>query len=145
MNLEIIEKKVLSVFEKHHLKLFSITEERLGKDKILTILIDNSEITHEILEPIHMEVLDLINDDLPDDYFLELSTVGLERELRSLEEVQSHISSFIYLESFEYTGNATLDDVVGDILYLKYFIKGQPKKIQIRYTDVKFIRLAVKF
>lgn len=144
MNLEIIEKKVLQVFEKHHLKLYSITEEKMGKDKILTILIDN-ELTHEALEPIHMEVLDLINDDIPDDYYLELSTVGLERELRTLEEVKAYISSYIFLESFEYTGNATLEDVVGDTLYIKYFIKGQPKKLQLPYTNVKFIRLAVKF
>lgn len=144
MNLEIIEKKVLQVFEKHHLKLYSITEEKMGKDKILTILIDN-ELTHEVLEPIHMEVLDLINDDIPDDYYLELSTVGLERELRTLEEVKAYISSYIFLESFEYTGNATLEDVVGDTLYIKYFIKGQPKKLQLPYTNVKFIRLAVKF
>ncbi len=144
MNLEIIEKKVLQVFEKHHLKLYSITEEKMGKDKILTILIDN-ELTHEVLEPIHMEVLDLINNDIPDDYYLELSTVGLERELRTLEEVKAYISSYIFLESFEYTGNATLEDVVGDTLYIKYFIKGQPKKLQLPYTNVKFIRLAVKF
>ena len=116
----------------------------MGKDKILTILIDN-ELTHEALEPIHMEVLDLINDDIPDDYYLELSTVGLERELRTLEEVKAYISSYVFLESFEYTGNATLEDVVGETLYIKYFIKGQPKKLQLPYTNVKFIRLAVKF
>ena len=145
MNLEIIEKKVLQVFEKHHLKLYSITEEKLGKDKISTILIDNDELTHEVLEPIHMEVLDLINDDIPDGYYLELSTVGLERELRSLEEVKTYISAYVYLESFEFTGNATLEDVVGDTLYIKYFVKGQPKKLQLIYTNVKFIRLAVKF
>ena len=75
------------MFEKHQLKLYSITEEKLGPDKILTILIDNDELTHETLEPIHYEVLDEINDDIPDGYFLELSTVGLERELRNLEEV----------------------------------------------------------
>lgn len=145
MNFEIIREKVLKVFEKHQLKLFSISEEKLGPDHILTILIDNDELTHETLEPIHYEVLDLINDDIPDGYFLELSTVGLERELRNLEEVIKYTPNYVFIESDSFVGNANLDEVVDGVLIATTFIKGRKKKLSIPYESVKFIRLAVKF
>lgn len=145
MNFEIIREKVLKVFEKHQLKLYSITEEKLGPDKILTILIDNDELTHEILEPIHYEVLDKINDDIPDGYFLELSTVGLERELRNLEEVIQYTPNYVFIESDSFIGNATLDEVVDSTLHVTTFVKGRKKKLSIPYDSIKFIRLAVKF
>jgi ribosome maturation factor RimP len=145
MNFEIIREKVLKVFEKHQLKLYSITEEKLGPDKILTILIDNDELTHEILEPIHYEVLDKINDDIPDGYFLELSTVGLERELRNLDEVIQYTPNYVFIESDSFIGNATLDEVVDSTLHVTTFVKGRKKKLSIPYDSIKFIRLAVKF
>lgn len=145
MNFEIIREKVLKVFEKHQLKLYSITEEKLGPDKILTILIDNDELTHETLEPIHYEVLDEINDDIPDGYFLELSTVGLERELRNLKEVIQYTPNYVFIESDSFIGNATLDEVVDSTLHVTTFVKGRKKKLSIPYDSIKFIRLAVKF
>lgn len=144
MDINLIKNKVLTVFEKHKLDLFDISIEKMGNEKILTILIDN-ELDHETLEPIHMEVLDLINDDLPDDYYLELSTVGIERPLRSLDEIKENIGKYVYIETESFMGDATLDDVIDDQLYISFFIKGRPKKLQISYENIKFIRQAVKF
>jgi len=144
MDLNLIKNKVLTVFEKHNLTLFSITVEKMGAEKVLTILIDN-ELEHQTLEPIHMEVLDLINDDLPDDYYLELSTVGIERPLRTLDEVIANIGKFVYIESEQFIGDATIDDVNDGILDISFHIKGRPKKLQLSYENIKFIRQAVKF
>ncbi len=144
MDLSSIKEKVLKVLEKHGLKLFEIKEERMGKEKILSILIDN-QIDHQTLEPVHIEVLDSINDDLPDDYFLELSTAGIEKPLRSLLEVTENIGQFVYIESEQFIGNATLDAVDDQMLSISFFIKGRPKKLTLVYNEIKFIRQAVKF
>lgn len=144
MNLNLIKEKVLEIFSRHDLVLYDLFEERMGKEKILTILVDN-EIDHVSLEAIHMEVLDEINDDLPDDYYLQMSTVGIEKELRNLEEVTNHVGGYVFIESQLFTGEATLNSVEEGILNVSFFLKGRPKKLAIPYDNIKFIRQAVKF
>lgn len=144
MNLNLIKEKVLAIFSKHDLVLYDIFEERMGKEKILTILVDN-EIDHQSLETIHMEVLDEINDDLPDNYYLQMSTVGIEKELRNLDEVIKHVGGYVFIESQLFTGEATLNSVEEGILHVSFFLKGRPKKLAIPYENIKFIRQAVKF
>lgn len=143
MNLNAIKIKVLKVLEERNLILYDFLEEKIGNEKILTILIDNS-IDHQELEKVHMEVLSMIEDDMDDDYFLQLSTVGIEKELRNLEEVKNEIGSYVYLESNNFEGNATLNNVTDDELEISFFIKGRPKKLTIKYAEVRFIRQAVK-
>src|SRR5690554_6282466 len=144
MNINLIKQKVEPILDKHDLIIYDILEEKMGKEKILTILIDGT-LDHSELEKIHMEVLDEINDDLDDDYYLQLSTVGIEKPLRNLEEVTQHKGGYVYIESDPYTGNATLNDVIDDTLMISFFIKGRPKKLEIKYENIRFIRQAVKF
>lgn len=144
MNINVIKMKVLQVLSKHQLKLFDMLEEKMGKEKILTVLIDE-EMDHNVLEPIHMEILDLINDDLPDDYFLQVSTVGIEKPLRSLEEVKKEVGGYVFIESDLYIGNATIEAVVDNVISISFFQKGRPKKLDINYQTIRFIRQAVKF
>lgn len=144
MNLILIKEKVLEIFSKHNLVLYEILQEKMGKEKILTILIDG-QISHEELEGIHMEVLEAIDEQLPDDYYLQLSTVGIEKELRNLDEVIAHTGGFAYIESNLFMGEATIDSVNDNIINISFFIKGRPKKLSLPYQDIRFIRQAVKF
>src|SRR5690554_2051490 len=86
MNIALIKEKVKTILDAKQLEIYDIITEKIGTQKILTILID-SQITHDALEKVHMEVLDAINDDLDDDYYLQMSTVGIEKELRNIDEV----------------------------------------------------------
>jgi len=144
MNIKLIEDKVIEILKQHDLTLYEIVTEKMGKEKILSIVID-AVMEHKELEQLHMEVLESINDDMDDDYFLQLSTVGIERPLKTLDEVRNQIGSYVYIESDIFIGDATLNDVVDDLLTISFFIKGRPKKIEIKYQNIKFIRQAVKF
>src|SRR5690606_10310239 len=144
MNINLIKEHTLNVFEKHNLKFYDLFDERIGNQKVLTILFDNN-ITLEELELIHLEILDLINELHPDGYYLQVASVGAEKELRSFEEVIEQVGEYIYIESPKYTGSATLTEIQDQSLVIKYFIKGRPKTDVIPYSDIKFIRLAVKF
>lgn len=144
MNINKIKEEVNIIFTKHNLVLYGIEQTKIGNDEGITILIDNVINTNE-LEPIHMEVLNQIENLLPDDYYLELSTVGLERPLKSLDELKKNVGSYIYLESNKYNGNATLESVLDEKLEISYFVKGRPKKEIIDYSQAKNIRKAVKF
>jgi len=144
MNIALIKEKVKTILDAKQLEIYDIITEKIGTQKILTILID-SQITHDALEKVHMEVLDAINDDLDDDYYLQMSTVGIEKELRNIDEVTKYKGGYVYIESDSYTGNATLNDVVDDTLMISFFIKGRPKKLELKYENIRFIRQAVKF
>lgn len=145
MNIEQIKENVLEIFKKHNLTLYSIKTKVEYQEHILEILIDADRMTYELLEPIHMEVLDSINDLLPDHYLLELSTVGIERPLRSLEEVSKQAGNYVYLETDGSKIEGTLKEVHGDMLVIQHYEKGKPRKSEISYDKITFIRKAVKF
>ena len=72
--------------------------------KIIEILVDGEMINHDTLESIRMKLVELLDEtELPDDYFLELSTVGAERPINSIER-QKNVGKYIYLESNQYRG-----------------------------------------
>ena len=85
--------------------------------------------------------LDSMDQDMPE-YFLEVSSPGAEKELRSLEEVIKNVGSFIHIEvpNMIYEGN--LLAVEGEDLVLRFNAKGRFKTIHIPYKEIKFIRLA---
>ena len=144
MNIEKITEIVNEILGKAHLKAYSIQTKVEFKEHILEILIDAESLTYETLEPLHMEILDAINDLLPDEYLLEVSTVGIERPLNNFEEVSAAIGSYIYVETDAYRLEGTLEQIHDKILTFKYFEKGRPKKMDVPYETIKFIRKAVK-
>lgn len=87
--------------------------------------------------------LDSIDQNMPE-YFLEVSSPGAEKELRSLSEVSKHIGSYIHLEVPNMIYEGDLLAVEGEDLVIRFNAKGRFKTIHIPYKDIKFIRLAVK-
>ena len=87
---------------------------------------------------------------IADEYYLEVSSPGAEKPLKTLQKVQDSVSEYVYIQ-FK---NPTLgmNDVYGTILSvegtrieLQYMVKNIKKKCIIDYNDIAFIRLAVQF
>ncbi len=95
--------------------------------------------------------LALDNDDFIDDeYYLEVSSEGLEKELRTLDDVKNSVGEYIYCEFKEKVSG--LNEVYGDflsfndgILEIRINQKGRIKNINVTMDNVSFIRLAIKF
>jgi ribosome maturation factor RimP len=145
MNIEQIKNLTNEVLSKHQLKIYSIKTKQEAGLMILEILLDIESINIEELEPIHYEVLDAINDLLPDDYFLELSSLGVERPLNSLTEVKEAIGAYVYLKSDYYTGYATIKDVIDEIVIITYQQKNKSTDLNVKYSAISQIRKAIKF
>jgi ribosome maturation factor RimP len=97
------------------------------------------------LEKIHMEYVDLLTDeDLDDDYYLELSSLGAERPLKTKEEVEKAIGKYIYLETNKYKGNGYIISFENDIIKLEINDKGRIRKIDIDFKDARHMRTSVK-
>lgn len=144
MNLSIIKTKVESILTNAKLTLYSLKKKYEFGTNIIEILIDN-QLSHDELEPLTNTILDAIDADIPEGFLLEVSTVGPEKELKTLADVSLAIGTYIYLKSDSYTGYATLLTVNDNILEIEYLQKGKFTKKSIKYPTVSFIRKAIKF
>ena len=84
------------------------------------------------------------------EYYLEVSSPGAEKPLKTLEKVQQSIGEYVYIRFKRPTNGmdevqGTILNVEGDMIELQYMMKNIKKKCTIQYQDNAFIRLAVQF
>ena len=89
-------------------------------------------------------------DPIEGEYYLEVSSPGVEKPLKTFEQFKSSLGKYVYAKF--YNPVAGLDEVEGFIkriedetIEFEYLVKNIKKKIKIDYNNIKFIRLAVKF
>lgn len=145
MNLQKMREKLIPILKRYDLDIYSIRTKKEFGEKIVEILIDVDVMDINDLEKIHMEYVDLLTDeDLDDDYYLELSSLGAERPLKTKEEVEKAIGKYIYLETNKYKGNGYIISFENDIIKLEINDKGRIRKIDIDFKDARHMRTSVK-
>jgi ribosome maturation factor RimP len=95
------------------------------------------------------ELLDAA-DIITNEYYLEVSSPGAEKPLKTLEKVQASIGEYVYIKVNKPQNGfdevyGTILDVKDEVITLQYNVKNIKKKCDILYSNVSFIRLAVKF
>lgn len=89
-------------------------------------------------------------DIITNEYYLEVSSPGAEKPLKTLEKVKESIGSYVYVQFKNPTQGmdevyGTILNVDNDVIELQYLVKNIKKKCTISYDDIAFIRLAVQF
>lgn len=113
--------------------------------KIPSMSIDDaSELNNLISED--LDKLDLIEDE----YYLEVSSEGIEKELRTNSEIIEALGEYIYIEAKDENGTdlelyGTLNALDNEIVSIKVNQKGRIRTLNIAKNNIKLIRLAVKF
>ncbi|AUD62627.1 hypothetical protein BK010_03130 [Tenericutes bacterium MO-XQ] len=145
MNIQKMKEKLIPILKRYDLDIYSIRTKKEFGEKIVEILIDVDVMDINELEKIHMEYVNLLTDeDLDDDYYLELSSLGAERPLKTKEEVEKAIGKYIYLETNKYKGNGYIISFENDIIKLEINDKGRIRKIDIDFNDARHMRTSVK-
>lgn len=156
INLEEMKKLALPIIEKYHKILVSLKKvKEFGINKIVFTIDDPETFILDIDEvaSINEEILDAINDLIPDGYYFEVSSLGAERELITDEDYKRAINQYIYVSTYQKVENASnLKEFYG---YLKSYddekiiidaiIKTRTKEIIITRSNIAKIRLAVNF
>ncbi len=156
INLEEMKKLALPIIEKYHKILVSLKKvKEFGINKIVFTIDDPETFILDIDEvaSINEEILDVINDLIPDGYYLEVSSLGAERELITDGDYKRAINQYIYVSTYQKVENASnLKEFYG---YLKSYddekiiidaiIKTRTKEIIITRSNIAKIRLAVNF
>ncbi|MEW4355199.1 ribosome maturation factor RimP [Streptococcus pneumoniae] len=146
---EVIEPAIQAPFE-----LVDIEYGKLGGDMVLSIFVDKPEgislndtadLT-EIISPL----LDTIKPDpFPEQYFLEVTSPGLERPLKTKEQVLGAVGKYIHVGLYQAIDKqkvfeGTLLSFENDVMTIEYMDKTRKKEVEIPYNLVSKARLAVK-
>ncbi|HLR72169.1 MAG TPA: ribosome maturation factor RimP [Pseudogracilibacillus sp.] len=124
---------------------------REGKDNFLRVYIDKPggvDLTEcSIVSERLSEKLDEI-DPIKGTYYLEVSSPGAERPLKTPDDFKKHINDNIYVSLYvhidgekEYEG--ILTDFSNNIATIKYKFKHRTKQVEIPYDKIAKARLAV--
>ncbi len=87
-----------------------------GKDNYLRIFIDNSEgISLEDCEKVNNAITDMLDDAnyIKDQYFLEISSPGIERHIRKEKHLQQSIGEDVYVKTFDIIPNLKSKEITG--------------------------------
>ena len=89
-------------------------------------------------------------DIISNEYYLEISSPGAEKPLKTLDKVKESVGKYVYIQLKEPKNGfnevyGTILNVDDDMIELQYMVKNIKKKCIIDYKNISFIRLAVKF
>ncbi|HLR66175.1 ribosome maturation factor RimP [Virgibacillus alimentarius] len=150
---EITEELVQPILKEHNLELVDIEYVKEGKDWFLRVFIDKeggidiaecgavSELLGEKLDE---------KDPVKDAYFLEVSSPGAERPLKTKEDLAMNINKNIHVKLYapingekEYEG--LLKEFSNNLATIEYKDKAKKKQVEIPYEKIAKARLAVAF
>nr|WP_084677586.1 ribosome maturation factor RimP [Streptococcus hyovaginalis] len=135
-------------------ELVDVEYGKMGGDFVLSILVDKPggisvEDTADLTDVIS-PLLDTIKPDpFPEQYFLEVSSPGLERPLKTKEALENAVGSYVNVSLYKAIDKVKIfeGDLVafdGETLTIDYLDKTRHKTVDIPYQTVAKARLAVK-
>ena len=150
MEIKKLEQELKEYLSQNGCKLYRLNY-RKGKENILEVLIDEHLDLSGIAKVSELvsSFLDRYDDQFEEAYLLDVSTVGLERELEDLNDIIAAKGHYVYVKFKRAVEPkaiyGTLEEVDGEVITLSYMDKNIKRKLTFNFDDIKFIRLAVKF
>ncbi len=152
----IVEKVKLIAEEyanKLEYKVVKVTFEKEDNMKMLRVTIKNNP-RFDIDEC--TKLFELISnrldeeDFIDEEYYLEVTSEGLEKELETDEDIKDAIGEYIYVKLYEKVDSIkeVYGDLIsfdGDTLIISYMDKTRKKQLEVQKNKICKIRLAVKF
>ncbi|XMB71956.1 ribosome maturation factor RimP [Mycoplasmatota bacterium WC30] len=144
MEINQLKEKLRIFIETLGYELYDLEYKKRKTNSILTVYIDRDEgiklddcvaVTKE-LNPYMDEI-----DPIEGEYFLEVSSPGAEKELRTVQSIEKSIGKFVHIETDEQKIEGELTEFTENEVTLKV----RNKIIKINYNEVNLIRLAIKF
>lgn len=150
---ESTEKLIKPILQKKKLELVDIEYVKEGPDWFLRIYIDKpggvtidecGDVSGELGEKLDEE------DIIKGSYFLEVSSPGVERPLKTKKDIEANVGKNIFVTLYvhidgekEYEG--LLKDFKDDVLTIEYQVLSRKKEVEIPYDKIAKARQAVAF
>lgn len=150
--IEKIKEHATTVLNSLNLTIYKIKKVTDYGVNTIQILVNEEGLDVDILGLATNNLLDVINDLLPDDYYLEISTKGLEAPIETEEEYLSALNKYIFVSLYEKHPEILIKEIYGTLLEineetitLEVLLKTRKKTITIEKKKIANARLAVKF
>ena len=152
--LETIKEIVLPIVESHDCYLDDIEYVKDNNEWYLRIYVEkNNDLLDmdtcvAVSEDISLKLDE--TDPIKGEYYLEVSSPGIEKPLKTFEQVQKSIGEYVYVQFKNPTSGFSdlegwIKSIDEDVIELEYLVKNIKKRLSVNYDNIKFIRLAVKF
>jgi len=151
--IETTEELVKPILVENDLELVDIEYVKEGKNWFLRVFIDKPggvDITEcGMVSEKLSEKLDA-TDPIKEAYFLEVSSPGAERPLKTKQDIADSVGKNVYVTLYEpingeKSDEGSLQKLEDDVLTIEYKVKTMKKQIDIPYEKIAKARLAVMF
>lgn len=151
--IETTEELVKPILVENDLELVDIEYVKEGKNWFLRVFIDKPggvDITEcGMVSEKLSEKLDA-TDPIKEAYFLEVSSPGAERPLKTKQDIADSVGKNVYVTLYEpINGEKSYEGILqkleDDVLTIEYKVKTMKKQIDIPYEKIAKARLAVMF
>ncbi len=145
------EELLEPIISDENLELVDIEYVKEGQDWFLRVYIDKDNgITIDECEHVSRQLSDKLDevDLIQGNYFLEVSSPGVERPLKTKEDFAKSINKNIYVTLYvhiegEKEFEGILKSFTNDIVCIEYKFKARKKEVEIPYDKIAKARLAV--
>lgn len=155
MDLIKIKNQVIPIVEANNLILYDICVVHEYDMDIIRIIVDDPntfDIDIDCVGKINQEILDLINDDIPDGFYLEVTSLGIEREINIPSDFEKTLDKYVFVSLYEKNQEINEKEIYGTFksynntsITLDVKIKTRRKTINIDIKKIAKMRLAVEF
>ena len=147
-----LEKLITSKINELGYELYSLKEKREKSGQVFDIVVDRRE-------PISLnDIVSLTNslneyidehDDSISPYTLDISSLGAEKPL-SVDKLHLYVGEYVHLHVINPIEGinifeGTLESVNNDSLVLSYRVKTREKRVNVMFSNINNVRLAIKF
>lgn len=138
LGLNILE---IEFVNEYGMKILRVTADRTGEG----LSVDDSTLLNQQIS----DCLDLMDID-EENYYLEVTSPGIERQLKTEEEILAAVNQYICVKTYQKIEGVKefygyLKNIDSDALTIDINIKGKSKIMIIPVIQISLIRLAVKF
>ncbi|MFD1171885.1 ribosome maturation factor RimP [Oceanobacillus picturae] len=147
------EELLRPILEPKNLELVDVEYIKEGKNWFLRVYIDKpggvditecGEVSEELSEKLDN------TDPIKEAYFLEVSSPGVERPLKTQEDFKNNINNNIFVKLYEpIEGEKEYEGILksfdNDLLTIEYKVKTRKKEVELPYDKIAKARLAVMF
>lgn len=147
------EELILPILKEKEMELVDIEYVKEGPNWFLRVYIDKEngldisdcgEVSEQLSEKLDE------TDPIKGAYFLEVSSPGAERPLKTKADFTKNINNNIYVTLYEQVNGekayeGKLQSFRDDIVEIEYLVKGKKKDIEIPYKKIAKARLAIVF
>ena len=148
LDLKIVEEILKPYLEQNNLKFYDCVLEKEDGNLFLRVFLDNDGgISIDELSNANdflSSKIDQYDKDLPN-YYLEVSSPGAEKVLKTKDDIVESIGKYIHVEIENMIYEGTLESFDDDKLVMRINAKGRFKNVSIDYSSIKLVRLAIKF